>query len=219
MYYETRVSYLGRVTKTGFKVSLQNIMELNFNSVLKLCLDYKSEGFIFLTGAGASVESGFPIYRNKTKSLFTRENLYSNPSSVLKDLSKIHEIRKSLKNYPTTLLFANKLNLYGMLRGIYTQNIDILETGLRTKNGTKRAIELSDSTVFLHGKMNLVVCDKCGFKRRIDDYDLEQYRVGKFGICTECRPFSKRKRPLAPGQLRPDVLMLNETTFDIPGCI
>jgi len=100
------------------------------------------------------------------------------------------------------LLFEEKI-----LR-VYTQNIDSLETQMRT--GPRGSLRLEDKTVYLHGSIQTYRCTVGGHHTGLCTSDiLASWKRGEKYECFECFPYSKFGRRISTGFLIPDIDLYN----------
>ncbi|MBO4160210.1 NAD-dependent protein deacetylase [Micromonospora sp. MMS20-R2-23] len=180
-------------------------------------------GVVVLSGAGLSTESGIPDYRGPTGvarrhppmtyQAFTRE-----PAARRRYWARSHlGWRMVARASPNDGHRAvARLQAAGLVDGVITQNVD----GLHTAAG-------STGVVDLHGRLDTVVCLRCGDRtsreeldRRLvaanpgfdatvavvnpdGDVELDEERVAAFRLvdCTRC----------GAGMLKPDVVFFGET--------
>ena len=158
---------------------------------------------IVLAGAGISVSSGIPDFRSKGTGLYETLDTASLGLSCAEDLFDLEQFlhdprpfyRFARNLYPAkdgkggprptpTHRFLALLNERGMLRRIYTQNIDGLE---------ERAGIPSAKVVQTHGGLDHASCLKC--KRRVDSADImEDVWAGRVPKCRREKASAKKKR-------------------------
>jgi NAD-dependent deacetylase len=154
----------------------------------------RSKYTIALTGAGISTESGIPDFRGPSglwKRVDPEYATYTffreHPDTFWVFFIDLYREFKDAKPNPAHHALA-KLEEFGLLKCVITQNID----GLHQKAGSKNVIEL-------HGSLRRVVCTVCGEKY---DYDEVEDIIGKKGyppICMKCG-----------GILKPEVVLFGE---------
>jgi len=156
----------------------------------------QSHHAVVLTGAGISTPSGIPDFRSPGIGLWTRylpmedaslSAFRYNPDLFYKWLHPlaIH----MLSAQPNPAHFAlTKMQEYGYISTIITQNID----GLHTRAGAKNVLEV-------HGTLNTLTCIKC-FRQVFSDVIILEY----INHCTtpHC--------PICGGILKPDVILYEE---------
>ena len=158
---------------------------------------------VVLAGAGISVSSGIPDFRSKGTGLYETLDTASLGLSCAEDLFDLEQFlhdprpfyRFARNLYPAkdgkggprptpTHRFLALLNERGMLRRIYTQNIDGLE---------ERAGIPSAKVVQTHGGLDHASCLKC--KRRVDSADImEDVWAGRVPKCRKEKASAKKKR-------------------------
>ncbi len=150
----------------------------------------KAKKAIALTGAGVSTESGIPDFRSKgglwsrfdpmeygTISAFRKD-----PAKVWKMLEELISITDAQPN-PGHLVMA-EFEEKNILKGIITQNIDLLHQ----KAGSKNVIEF-------HGSIDSLSCLDCGRQYPLSSLQKKQIPPS----CTHCRSL-----------LKPDVVFFDE---------
>ncbi len=152
-------------------------------------------GGVALTGAGISTESGIPDFRSQN-GIWAKydieeygyiDNFLKSPKKIWRFLNEIKElILKAEPNLAHKLLA--KLEAYGYIKAIITQNID----SLHTKAGAKNVLEL-------HGNSNYLVCLACNKKYYIASPKII-YDKDNIPHC-----------PLCGGILKPDVVFFGES--------
>ncbi|KAI1315859.1 DHS-like NAD/FAD-binding domain-containing protein, partial [Xylariaceae sp. FL0255] len=170
----------------------------------------------------------------KTRDLFHATAL-SHPSDGLALIKVCDQLFQTAKmTRPTEAhQFIKDLRANGRLVRNYTQNIDGLEetAGLSTDlskfnfasncdDKTKGQLHSPKMTsgslteevgcVQLHGSLLSWRCLRCGQRCRWDERR-DAILDGKLPICHACPRTSNRGRPLAPGHLRPDILLYDES--------
>ncbi|MDK2864509.1 MAG: NAD-dependent deacetylase [Thermotogota bacterium] len=149
---------------------------------------------VVLTGAGVSTDSGIPDFRSP-------DGLYSKVPSYIFDLdfffNSPEEFYRLAKNHLYPMLNAQpnlthimlaKLEEYGLLKAVITQNID----GLHQKAGSETVVEL-------HGNLSNAVCTECGARYDVS-YVLKRLQNSPLPLCMECG-----------GLIKPDIVFFNET--------
>ena len=158
---------------------------------------------VVLAGAGISVSSDIPDFRSKGTGLYETLDIASLGLSCAEDLFDLEQFlhdprpfyRFARNLYPAkdgkggpqptpAHRFLALLNERGMLRRIYTQNIDGLE---------ERAGIPSAKVVQTHGGLNHASCLKC--KRRVDSANImEDVWAGRVPKCRKEKASAKKKR-------------------------
>lgn len=161
-------------------------------AVKKLCKAWNEGGTaVFLTGAGASTESGLNDFtgaggvyeKASVKRILTRDFMLENPvifneycrNRLYAPFAKPNKFHKALADWEET----------GLITAIITQNID----SLHQRSGSKKVLEL-------HGNMQRVYCDTC--KREAKSKQLYE------------RANRKNKCPHCGGVIRPAILLYGE---------
>ncbi|CAG8513730.1 5296_t:CDS:2 [Ambispora leptoticha] len=176
---------------------------------------------VVVTGAGISTSSGIPDFRSKEglyemiKNKFPNERItgqqlfdksYLNNEKIRKMfyvfMGELHSLTTAA--VPTmTHRFFKRLSEQKKIMHYYTQNIDNLEA----------AVDLD--AVQLHGTMNEVYCDTCGFTVQFTKVHAEIFKKGVPPQCNECRKreairqaSGKRKHRI--GDLQPNITLYND---------
>ena len=181
---------------------------------------------LVLTGAGISTDSGIPDYRGPDGKLraatpMTYDRFAASAAERRRYWARSHlgwaRVARAMPN--ASHLAVTALQREGLLTGVVTQNVD----GLHTAAGTRDVIDL-------HGRLDAVVCLRCGVRRprldialRLDavnpgfreamsndaavmrpdgDVVLPDERVAGFRV-VDCR--------ICGGVLKPDVVFFGET--------
>jgi len=156
-------------------------------SVINLLRTKKN--IVVLAGAGISTSSGIPDFRSKGTGLYETLDIHSLGLSCAEDLFCVEQFqhdprpfyRFATKLYPAegdvsptpAHRFLALLNERGMLRRVYTQNIDGLE---------ERAGVPSSKVVQTHGSLNWASCLKC--RRKVDaSCIMDDVRAGRVPKC------------------------------------
>ena len=156
-------------------------------SVVKLLSTKKN--IVVLAGAGISTSSGIPDFRSKGTGLYETLDIHSLGLSCAEDLFCVEQFlhdprpfyRFATNLYPAegdvsptpAHRFLALLNERGMLRRVYTQNIDGLE---------ERAGVPSSKVVQTHGSLNWASCLKC--RRKVDASSImDDVRAGRVPKC------------------------------------
>ena len=107
--------------------------------------------------------------------------------------------------------FLKRLLLEQKLLKVYTQNIDCLETHMKT--GSRGSIRLKDRTVFMHGSISDYKCSLVeSHKGTVDPSLLEAWRTGQSVPCPDCFPYSSFGRRIPAGNLLPDIDLYNSAS-------
>lgn len=145
---------------------------------------------IALTGAGVSTESGIPDFRSKgglwsrfdPMTYGTLSAFHKNPAKVWEMLRELISIAGARPN--SGHIAMAELERNGILKGIITQNIDMLHQ----KAGSENVIEF-------HGSINSLTCLDCGIKYPLATLDNKTIPP----VCSDCRSL-----------LKPDVVFFDE---------
>jgi len=163
---------------------------------------------IVMAGAGISVASGIPDFRDKEHGVYARirrqygtltpEDIFrsevyeSNPEPLCLWLQEFLAIREEA--VPTvTHLFLKLLEEKGCLLRVYTQNID----GLELAAGLP-----PDRVVMAHGDMSRPECALCGRPHAVAEFE-RKVRAGQVPICEQMS---------CGGPVRPDIVFFSEAT-------
>ena len=166
------------------------------------------KNIVVLAGAGISVSSGIPDFRSKTglyetldtaslglscaEDLFDLEQFLHDPRPFYRFARNLYPSKdgKSGPKPTPAHRFLTLLSERGMLRRVYTQNIDGLE---------ERARVPSANIVQTHGSLRHASCLKC--KRRVDSDDImEDVWAGRVPKCRREKASAKKKREKAEEQ-------------------
>ena len=166
------------------------------------------KNIVVLAGAGISVSSGIPDFRSKTglyetldtaslglscaEDLFDLEQFLHDPRPFYRFARNLYPSKdgKSGPKPTPAHRFLALLSERGMLRRVYTQNIDGLE---------ERARVPSANIVQTHGSLRHASCLKC--KRRVDSDDImEDVWAGRVPKCRREKASAKKKREKAEEQ-------------------
>ena len=122
---------------------------------LEAVLDVLSDGFVALTGAGVSTDSGIPDYRGPgsiARTPMTYQDFLSGPAARQRYWARSHigwsRMKRALPNPGHRALAA--LEARGLVRLLVTQNVD----GLHESAG-------SGNVCALHGRIAEVICLSC----------------------------------------------------------
>ncbi len=166
-----------------------DLLDVNIKKAAEIIL--KAKHITAYTGAGISVESGIPAYRDEG-GLWTKYDtkvlelnyFYDEPKECWKIIRQIFYdyFRDSKPNTAHKVLA--KMEEKGMLKAIITQNID----NLHQEGGSKTVYEF-------HGNSKTMVCTKCG----------EKYKSEKINLDT-----LPPKCVICDGILKPDFIFFGE---------
>ena len=112
-----------------------------------------------------------------------------------------------------TYQFIKRLSTSGRLVRNYSQNIDLLEdrVGLCADLSEFTVSQVAAAEcVLLHGSLRYLRCVTCGQRSNWDEYEAITMS-GTLPTCPHCRRKSSRGRTLAPGVLRPDIVLYGES--------
>ncbi|HNV87067.1 MAG TPA: NAD-dependent protein deacylase [Candidatus Omnitrophota bacterium] len=157
----------------------------------------KARSLIFITGAGISADSGLPTYRGISglyndkvtedgipiEMALAGETLRTRPEITWKYLSKIEENCRGAKFNRAHTVIAEMEKHFERV-WVLTQNID----GFHHAAGSKNIIDI-------HGDMHQLLCPKCVWRARIEDYG----EINIPPLCPECGSIA-----------RPDVVFFGE---------
>ena len=155
----------------------------------------KSKYCVAFTGAGISTESGIPDFRGRkgiynyvSEDVFSIEMFYKQPEMFYRFAREwLGEIITKTPNKAHIMLA--KLEKYGILKSVITQNID----GLHQKAGSKVVYEI-------HGHIRTAHCLKCG--KEFDFQYVKEELVDKNNIPVKCK--------FCGGIIKPDVVFFGE---------
>lgn len=168
------------------------ILNKEEDNILKLAkLLLASKHTIAFTGAGVSVASGIPPFRGEG-GIWTRydpevlelSHYYRNPQVCWKTIKKIFYdsmvgVKPNSGHYALT-----ELQHLGLLKGIYTQNID----NLHQESGSLNVYEF-------HGSSKFFLCRKCHKRFSLEEIELKD----EYPKCLTCA-----------GLLKPDFVFFSE---------
>lgn len=156
-------------------------------------------------------------------------------ASVLQDASKkaafyrfsalVYRQIQSIQKASITHIFLRRLSARGQLIRCYTQNIDGIErTAKLTMDFTDYA---ACRVVQLHGDITMLRCTICGYRGDWGEDTVETALGGEATDCPNCFEINKdrrsrEKRPRSAGELRPDILLYDETSPNdeaVPRCL
>ena len=144
----------------------------------------QSERIVIFTGAGISTGAGIPDYRGpqgiwKTRPEISLQDFMSDQQKRAQYWTYKSEDWQRWKNVlPTPAHLAiTRLHEMGKLEAVITQNID----------GLHRKAETPESKLIeLHGRMDQVVCIRCGCKEDADFYYEGWLNKGREPLCPDC---------------------------------
>lgn len=175
---------------------ISNREDSNIQGLAKLLL--KSKYALAFTGAGISVDSGIPSFRGKDgiwskydPSILELSNYYYDPKSCWHFIKEIfYDKLKGVK--PNTGHYAlTKLQQMGLIKSIFTQNID----NLHQESGSINVYEF-------HGNTKYFVCAKCKKKYSVNEICLEE----DYPKCPDCLSLVKPDFIFFSEELPRDVL-------------
>jgi NAD-dependent deacetylase len=160
--------------------------------ILKHC-----KSILFVTGAGISADSGLPTYRGvgglyndkitdegiPIEVALAGETLKSQPEITWKYLAQIEQNCRNARFNRGHEIITELENCFERV-WVLTQNID----GFHRAAGSRNVIEI-------HGDMHELVCTKCDWRSRINDYS----KIEIPPVCPECKAI-----------VRPDVVFFGE---------
>eukprot|EP01059_Diplonema_ambulator_P031915 TRINITY_DN6014_c0_g1_i6.p1 TRINITY_DN6014_c0_g1~~TRINITY_DN6014_c0_g1_i6.p1 ORF type:complete len:733 (+),score=173.05 TRINITY_DN6014_c0_g1_i6:1271-3469(+) len=196
MAIDTIPSHIACIAEEKRKAVLDDNVTLE--GVCKLISSGRVKNIIALTGAGISVASGIPDYRSKdgvyrqqgtadvpVRDMFSEAYCLKDPQGFYTLASKLfHNKEPSL-----THRFLKLLDDKGLLRRVYTQNVDDLEV----KAGIPR-----ERVVQCHGTFGKLRCTGCAFNSEM------KVLPGDVPVCPDCG-----------AALRPDVVFFGEPLPDV----
>ncbi|MFH1799700.1 MAG: NAD-dependent protein deacylase [Candidatus Omnitrophota bacterium] len=160
--------------------------------LLKTC-----KSILFITGAGISADSGLPTYRGigglyesdatedgiPIETALAGDMLRKKPEITWKYLSRVEEKCRSAKYNRAHEVLADMERHFERV-WVLTQNID----GFHHAAGSRNVIDI-------HGDMHNILCKRCGWETRVEDY-------GSIEIPPRC--------PKCQSIARPDVVFFGE---------
>ena len=165
--------------------------------------DLRATGFLALTGAGMSTDSGIPDYRGPgsvNRSPMTYQEFTSGVTAQQRYWARAHlgwgRMHSALPNAGHHALA--RLEAAGVCEGVITQNVD----GLHEQAGSSRLVAL-------HGRISDVRCLGCGdrLSRALLHRELEQLNPGWAAL-----------HAAAPTRPDGDVEVLDTSSFVTPSC-
>lgn len=152
---------------------------------------------VILTGAGISVESGIPSFRDRD-GIWARHDWrdYATPDAFARNPGRVQEFynkrrRAMARTRPNEahIALARLEAAFGGSFLLVTQNID----NLHEEAGSKKLIHM-------HGELNSALCEACGIRSPwLGDITIDAQ-------CTSCQ---------AVGRLRPDVVWFGEMPYQM----
>lgn len=174
-------------------------MENKIDQLTNWVMEAKS--VVFLGGAGVSASSGLMTFRSvalcyqtlqlygvEVEEILSYSYLFHHPFSFYDFLEHYLYKPHSLPNKAHRALF--RLETYGYLSSIVTQNID----GLHQLAGSKNVIEL-------HGSLNRFYCATCNKEYNPEDI----FPIQEVPYCEKCRGNVRGQ-----GLIRPDIVLYGE---------
>lgn len=152
---------------------------------------------VILTGAGISVESGIPSFRDKS-GLWSRVNWqdYATPDAFARDPGRVRDFynkrRRAMAGVQPNAAHHALARLEAGFRGdllLVTQNIDDLHEAA----GSRRLVHM-------HGELGSALCEACGMRSRWPGDMTVDSR------CPQCE---------SAGRLRPDVVWFGEMPYQM----
>lgn len=131
----------------------------------------RAKRVLFITGAGISADSGLPTYRG-IGGLYERgateddvpievalsgEMFREQPSLTWKYIFQIERACRGARHNDAHRVISEMQSAFDV--SVLTQNID----GFHREAGSRRVIEM-------HGDIHELLCERCGFARRVGDY-------------------------------------------------
>ena len=181
---------------------IEGLPSLDFDGLVSYIKNGHAQNVAFLTGAGTSVAAGIPDFRTPKIGLYSNLEKYHlpYPEAVFtidyfdKHPEPFFDVNKSLMpgvHQPVTAHYLPTLfQNHGILRRLYTQNID----------GLDRAAGLKDDYIVeAHGSFATNTCRKCQDKSAFNDYKEEMLK-GQVVHCKKCKT----------GIVKPDVVFFGE---------
>ena len=184
---------------------VDGLKSLDFNGLIDYIQNGNAKNVAFLTGAGTSVAAGIPDFRTPKIGLYSNLEKYHlpYPEAVFtidyfdKNPGPFFDVNKSMMpgvHKPVTAHYLPTLFYkHGILRRLYTQNID----------GLDRAAGLPDDYIVeAHGSYARNTCRSCKAKATFEEYKTEMLS-GEIVHCHKCKK----------GIVKPDVVFFGE---DLP---
>ena len=171
--------------------------------VAEVVQSLRATGFVALTGAGMSTESGIPDYRGPgsvSRQPMTFQEFTSGPVAQRRYWARAHlgwtRMHRALPNAGHHALA--RLEAAGVCTGVVTQNVD----GLHERAGSR-------SLVALHGRISQVRCLGCGdrLSRALLQREME-----------DLNPGWATRHAAAPARPDGDVEVADTSTFHAPAC-
>ncbi len=156
-----------------------------------------SRNILFITGAGISVDSGLPTYRDgdglyrtgmtedgmPIERALSGDILCDHPELTWKHLARIEEASRGVRHNRAHEIIAEMEQHFERV-WVLTQNVD----GLHRAAGSRNVIDI-------HGDLHHLRCMRCLYRRTVEDYS-------ELTFPPHC--------PKCPGLLRPDVVLFGE---------
>jgi NAD-dependent deacetylase len=167
-------------------------------TLIEQAIDYlkQSQHAVALTGAGVSTASGIPDFRSPTSGLWENADpmevasIYGfthNPQAFFDWIHPLAQLIMRARPNPAHEALA-RLEQFGPLRALITQNIDLLHT----RAGSQTVYEV-------HGHLRQATCQNCRHKLPTSDIFPEFLATRHIPRC-----------PLCQGVLKPDVILFGE---------
>ena len=176
----------------------------------------RAHGVVAFTGAGVSEESGISTFRDQggiwdrySPERFgrvsgLRAEVLRHPEEVAGFIRGLLQSCLEAVPNPAHLALA-RWEVQGVVRAVVTQNIDTLHE----RAGSKKVIKL-------HGSINRLRCEACGFRQGLDESQLQQWiaRLSREGVDRrQARRLLQETFPACPycgGKRRPDVVLFED---------
>lgn len=163
----------------------------------------ESEHVVFFGGAGVSTESGIPDFRSEAGLFKTQNGQSYSPERLLSHSFFMRYPDEFYRFYKSKMIHSNakpnaahlslaKLEEWGKLKAVITQNID----GLHQAAGSRNVLEL-------HGSIYRNYCMDCREKYTIDAVINSEVVVP---LCSDCHGIIRPEVVLYEEQLDPDVM-------------
>lgn len=166
----------------------------------------KSKSIVVLHGAGVSVSCGGSVFRGKNgiradanvRELFN----YTKSADLCKRALEFLNLFPNVNNPTKYHFWLKSLNDAGVLKHVYTMNIDSLERKC-----------LPDTKItFLHGEASKLKCEYCNKKKNLTKKWIAHIQKG-WKIKCSCRRRSSEKRLIKAAVYRTDVVLYNEPSY------
>lgn len=159
----------------------------------------ESNQIVFLSGAGVSTESGIPDFRSSS-GLYNDNYIYgTSPEDILSHSYFMHKPKEFFEYYKENLVHPDakpnsahyaiaRLERFGKLKAVVTQNID----GLHQAAGSKNVLEL-------HGSIHRNRCMTCDEPFSLAYIMDNSNCINGVPLCNKCQ-----------GTIRPDIVLYDE---------